>query len=194
MASTTEMALSVEDRISTTSLSFQRGILKSLVFFILAFSSLSLVAAAPTDPGLQGRSPSTQFSWGPEYIGDLRLSLTKPHIGAAGPKFPLASHINFNIDKKASQNSWGPVLNLTIVGYKPPKKICLYVYEAIAKKVVFDECFDDLPTAALKCANAIRSFVSDLLREADFFAAILMIAALVAALIVAIPALVFVVA
>lgn len=188
------MALSVEDRISTTSLSFQRGILKSLVFFILAFSSLSLVAAAPTDPGLQGRSPSTQFSWGPEYIGDLRLSLTKPHIGAAGPKFPLASHINFNIDKKASQNSWGPVLNLTIVGYKPPKKICLYVYEAIAKKVVFDECFDDLPTAALKCANAIRSFVSDLLREADFFAAILMIAALVAALIVAIPALVFVVA
>jgi hypothetical protein len=51
--STTEMGSFTEDCTSTTGLSFlkrQGGGLKLLIFSILAFSCLSLVVAAPTDP------------------------------------------------------------------------------------------------------------------------------------------------
>lgn len=177
------MGFSVEGRITTTSLSFQGSILRSLIFFVLAFTCFLSVAGAPTatDQELQERD-SAGLAWGPIEIGNLKLYLTKPHNGYAGPKFPNANHVNFHVDKKAPKNSYTEVVNMHIVKYGSSGKICLYAWDSVTKKVVFDNCFDNFATAAEKCVSAVKDFVDALLREADFLASIAIIAALVIAL------------
>ena len=61
-------------------------------------------------------------------------------------------------------------------------KFCLYVWESHSGKTVFDNCFEDFTKAIPKAVGAIKDFVSDLLHNADFFAAIIIIGALVVAL------------
>src|SRR5437762_131614 len=164
-----KMSPSAEDRISTTGLSFhkkQGRNLKLLIVFILVFSCLSLVVAAPMnsevvslpnnekrevipieqgalshshnailpeesedvlvskpDHDLQKRQAG--LAWGPVYIGNLKLYLTNPHDGYAGPKFPNANHVNFHVDKQAPRNSYTEVVNLHIVKYTSHGKFCL---------------------------------------------------------------------
>jgi hypothetical protein len=221
-----KMGSSAEHCISTTGLSFlknQRGVLKLLIFFVLTFSCLSLVVAAPTDSEVvslpndekgeaittdQGglshfhntvllgksedilvpnldldlRKREAGLAWGPVYIGNLKLYLTNPHDGYAGPKFPNANHINFHVDKQAPKNSYTAVVNLHIVKYTSDGRFCLYAWDSVTKKTVFDNCFDNIVSAIAECVDAAKNFVDDLLRAADFIAAIFIIAALVVAL------------
>jgi hypothetical protein len=177
------MGPSSEDHTSTTSISFhkrQGGILKFLIFFVLAFNCLSSVAAAPTDHDLQQRQAG--LAWGPVYIGNLKLYLTNPHDGFAGPKFPNANHVNFHVDKQAPRNSYTPVVNLHIVKYISSGKTCLYAWDSVTRTTVFDSCFDDFSSAVTECVAAVKNFVDALLKVADIVAAVAIIAALVVAL------------
>jgi hypothetical protein len=129
------------------------------------------------------------LAWGPVYIGNLKLYLTKPHNGYAGPKFLNANHVNFHVDKKAPKNSWVKVVNMHIVKYTRPGRFCLYVWDSITKKVVFDSCFNNFGTAIVEAVGAIKKFVDALLRAADFIAAVVIIAALAVALLAALTSL-----
>lgn len=62
-------------------------------------------------------SPSAGLSWGPVYVGNLKLYLTNPHVGYAGPKFPYAEHVNFRVDRKVNSWSYTPVANYHITKY-----------------------------------------------------------------------------
>ena len=45
-------------------------------------------------------------------VCNLKLSLTNPHDGYAGPTFPSANHVNFHVDKIVSPgNSYVAVVN-----------------------------------------------------------------------------------
>jgi hypothetical protein len=138
--------------------------------------------AADVD-GIEKRESAGLF-WGPKEIGNLKLYLTKPHMGWAGPKFPNANHVNFHVDKKSSRpGKWDSVVNLHIVKYTHGGKgFCLYAYDSVTKKVVFDNCFDSFGPAIAKCVSAIKDFVDTLLRNADWIASIIIIGALVVAL------------
>ena len=67
--------------------------------------------------------------------------------------------------------------------------MCLYAWDSVTDKTVFDSCFDDFSTAVVEAVNAIKNFVDALLQAADFIAAIAVIAALGAALVVALASL-----
>lgn len=69
------------------------------------------------------------LAWGPVNIRNLKLYLTKPHIGYAGPKFPKANHVNFHVDKSAPRNKWTAVVNMHIVKYKRGGSFCLYAWD-----------------------------------------------------------------
>ena len=56
------------------------------------------------------------------------------------------------------------------------------MWESHSGKTVFGSCFDDFAKAIPKAVGAIKDFVADLLHEADFFAAVIIIGALVVAL------------
>ena len=122
--------------------------------------------------------------WGPKYVGNLKLYLTNPHIGYAGPKFPNANHVNFHVDKKdpGPRGTYSEVVNMHIVKYTRGGSSCLYVWDSVTKKVVFDKCFDDFTDAIGEAVEAVREFVKDLLENADFVASVVIIGALVIAL------------
>lgn len=181
--------------------------LRLWAFLIVACSCFSFVIALPTasdetsflhkrgavlNPGndLEKRDPAG-LRWGPEYVGNLKLSLTNPHEGYAGPKFPWASHVNFHVDKKgpAPRYTYVPVVNLHIVKYTPTGKVCLYVWDSETGTTVFDSCFDDFGTAVAEGITAAKNFVDALLKAADFVAAVAIIAALGVALAAAIASL-----
>jgi hypothetical protein len=129
------------------------------------------------------------LAWGPVHIGNLKLSLTNPHVGYAGPKFPKANHVNFHVDKKAPRNKWAEVVNMHIVKYTHSGKICLYAWDSVTKKVVFDSCFDHVGTAIAEAVKAIKKFVDALLKAANFITAVVIIVALGVALAAALAAL-----
>jgi hypothetical protein len=122
---------------------------------------------------------SAELYWGPVYIGNLKLSLTNPHDGYAGPKFPNANHVNFHVDKKGAKNKYDEVVNMHIVKYHQGSNFCLYAWDSVTKKVVFDKCFDDIVPAIAACVDAIKNTVDDILKAADFIAAIAVIAVLI---------------
>src|SRR4051794_1430052 len=98
------------------------------------------------DHDLQKRQAG--LAWGPVYIGNLKLSLTNPHDGYAGPKFPYANHVNFHVDKQAPKNSYTQVVNLHMVKYTTTDgKFCFYAWDSVTGTTVFDNCFDDFSTA-----------------------------------------------
>lgn len=127
--------------------------------------------------------------WGPVYIGNLKLSLTNPHMGYAGPKFQNANHVNFHVDKKGPKNKWVEVVNMHIVKYTRGGKFCLYSWDSVTKKVVFDNCFDSFLPAIKECVEEIKNFVGTLLKNADWIASIAIIAALVVILVGALTSL-----
>ena len=126
------------------------------------------------------------LAWGPVYIGNLKLTLTNPHDGYAGPKFPNANHVNFHVDKKTPNllNRYNtPVVNLHIVKYTRGASDCLYAWDSVTGKTVYDQCSDNFSNAAASAVAAIKSFVDTLLVNADAIAAVAVIAALGVALI-----------
>ena len=129
--------------------------------------------------------------WGPVYIGNLKLSLTNPHEGYAGPKFPYANHVNFHVDKKdeGPRGTYSEVVNMHIVKYTNGDSNCLYAWDSVTKTTVFDSCFDDFSEAIEKCVSAVKDFVDTLLRNADFIASVAIIGALVVALAAALASL-----
>jgi hypothetical protein len=72
---------------------------------------------------------SAELYWGPVYVGNLKLSLTNPHNGYAGPKFPNANHVNFHVDKKGAKNKYDEVVNMHIVKYHQGGNFCLYAWD-----------------------------------------------------------------
>ena len=122
--------------------------------------------------------------WGPKYVGNLKLSMTNPHPGYAGPKFPNAEHVNFHVDKKdpGPQGTYSEVVNMHIVKYSRADSNCLYVWDSVTKEVVFDKCFDDFTGAIGEAVRAIKDTVDDLLKDADFVASVVIIGALAIAL------------
>ncbi len=199
---------------SLSSFKAQTGIIKLLSFFILAFSCLSLVDAAPTESGLTTlsdieqrdastlsphavdvdalsiRAPSAAdievskresagLYWGPTYIGNLKLTVTNPHDGYAGPKFPYANHINFHVYLKGPRADYKKELvNLHIVRYGSGARDCLYMWNSVNKQTIFDNCFDDWSNAIPEAVRAAKATVDTLLRNADAIAAVAIIAAL----------------
>jgi hypothetical protein len=134
------------------------------------------------DHDLQKRVNVAGLWWGPVYIGNLKLYLTNPHSGYAGPKFPNANHVNFHVDKQARTHSFTSVVNLHIVKPTSHEKFCLYAWDSVTSKTVFDNCFHDWGIAITECIIAVKNFVDALLQAADFTAAVVVIAALVVAL------------
>ena len=120
--------------------------------------------------------------WGPIYIGNLKLYLTNSHSGYAGPKFPNAAHVNFHVDKQAAKGKYTAVVNMHIVKYTKAGKFCLYAWDSVTKKTVFDKCFDGVVPAISACVSAIKNTVDEIIKAANFIAAIAIIAALVFAL------------
>jgi hypothetical protein len=120
--------------------------------------------------------------WGPVYIGNLKLYLTNSHSGYAGPKFPNAAHVNFHVDKEAAKGKYTAVVNMHIVKYSKAGKFCLYAWDSVTKKTVFDKCFDGVVPAISACVSAIKNTVDEIIKAANFIAAIAIIAALVFAL------------
>ncbi|RFU35638.1 hypothetical protein B7463_g733, partial [Scytalidium lignicola] len=153
---------------------------------VLSQRDITSILTPSSDKELHERE-SAGLYWGPKYLGNLKLYITHPHMGYAGPKFPKANHINVHVDKKGAKNKYKEVVNLHVVKYKSGAgKQCLYIWDSVTSKVVFDKCFDDFEGAIAEGVSAIKSFVEDLLKAANFFAAIVIIALLVVALTAAI--------
>lgn len=166
--------------------------------------ALSLsIAQRASDALLTLRTPSSQelqarqrdgvgLMWGPIPVGNLQLSMTNPHEGPCGPKFPsdTTPHVNFHVDKKGPRLKYVPVVNLHIVKYSSTKgKTCLYAWDSVTKKLVFDNCFDNWAEAIPALADAAKNFVDALLKAADFFAAVAILAVLVIVITTAVEAL-----
>ncbi|KAL6716509.1 hypothetical protein ACLMJK_006076 [Lecanora helva] len=154
--------------------------------------------SVPASTSDQNSLPKRQagLAWGPIYIGNLKLSLTNPHMGYAGPKFPNANHVNFHVDKEdpGPRKTYSEVVNMHIVKYtrgggEGGSSSCLYAWDSVTKTTVFDECTDDFAEAIEKCVEAVKGFVDTLLRNADFVASVAIIAALVVALAAALASL-----
>ena len=182
-------------------LSKQAGYLRLLMLFFLAFNCFSFVAAAPTNSEVAGSpealekrglttAPDTYFLykrsaglfWGPHEVGNLKLYIVNPEYGYCGPRFPNAPHINVHVDKKAPRNSWKPVLNLHVVKYTRQRKQCLYAWDSVHDKIVFDNCFDNFGDAIKGAVGAAKDVVERLLENANWIAKIIILAALAAAL------------
>jgi hypothetical protein len=207
------MGHSATNHLSSTSFAIlkrQMGFLKLLIFAILVFSCFSSIVAAPLDsdavsvphakkdptPDISTveverlvQTRSAGLAWGPIPIGNLKLSLTNPHIGYAGPKFPSANHVNFHVDRKAPKNTYKPVVNLHMVKYSRAKQQCLYAWDSVTGKVVFDSCFDNFGEAIKEGVKAAKGFVEELLKAANWLASFVIIAALVIALGIALTSL-----
>jgi hypothetical protein len=139
-------------------------------------------------PALLRRSAG--LLWGPETWFNFKLYITNPHPGYAGPKCTNCNHINVHIDKSVPPpKDWQPVLNAHVTHYNQDGKSCLYVWDSVSKKQLFDDCFDDFASAAGEAISAIKSVVDSVLDNASFIAKIAILAAIVIALGSAIAAL-----
>lgn len=95
--------------------------------------------------------------FGPIKIGNLKLSITNPHVGYAGPKVGRTDHINYHIDVLAGYR-YKLAANYHIAAYPRGEKWCAYVWESVSRRVVFDGCSDNWSRAARGAMSAIRSF------------------------------------
>ncbi|KAL8893761.1 MAG: hypothetical protein Q9192_004953 [Flavoplaca navasiana] len=128
------------------------------------------------------------LAWGPVTVANLKLYLTNPHIGYAGPKFPSAEHVNFLVDRADAgpRGTYSSVVNMHIVKYGPAGDDdgsgCIYAWDSVAKKVVFDECVDQYLAVMRKCVQAVKDFVDALVKNANFVVRATMTVALAALL------------
>ncbi|KAI4266976.1 MAG: hypothetical protein LQ337_008585 [Flavoplaca oasis] len=128
------------------------------------------------------------LAWGPVTVANLKLYLTNPHIGYAGPKFPSAEHVNFHIDRADAgpRGTYSSVVNMHIVKYglagNEDGSGCIYAWDSVTKKVVFDECADEYLAVMRKCVQAVKDFVDALVKNANFVVRATMTVALAALL------------
>ena len=114
------------------------------------------------------------LAWGPVTVANLKLYLTNPHIGYAGPKFPSAEHVNFHVDRAdgGPRGTYSSVVNMHIVRHGPAGddgvSECLYAWDSVTKKVVFDECAEEYLAVMRKCVQAVKDFVDALVKNANF--------------------------
>lgn len=105
---------------------------------------------------------SAGLLWGPFYVGNLRLYMTNPHWGYAGPKVGNANHVNFLVDKRQG-HAFVHVANYPITKYRRGESVCAYVWESHTRTTVFDSCTDDWTNTAQQAADAIYNFTRTLL-------------------------------
>ena len=110
---------------------------------------------------------SSGLLWGPFYVGNLKLYMTNPHWGYAGPKVGYANHINFHVDKRQGY-AYAPVANYHITKYPRGGSVCAYVWESHTDTTVFDSCTDDWTNTARQAADAIYSFTRTLLDHGNW--------------------------
>ncbi|HEY3364934.1 MAG TPA: hypothetical protein VGK74_07785 [Symbiobacteriaceae bacterium] len=146
---------------------FISGIL-IVTLFVVAATSESFAASA----GLY---------WGPVTVGNLKLYLTNPHVGYAGPKVGTVNHTNFHVDKQSAP-VFVPVANFHITKYQRGSTSCLYVWESESSKVVFDKCTGNWKDVAGQAIQAMKDFTKTLLRNADWLAYLIIVGVLTVAL------------
>ncbi|KAJ9657493.1 hypothetical protein H2198_004254 [Neophaeococcomyces mojaviensis] len=158
---------------------------------ILIFTSihLSYATALPntlSDLAKKSPSGSAGLRWGPYEVGPLKLYITNPHTGYAGPKFNNAPHINVHVDRKAERNQYKEVVNLHVVKYTRAGKHCLYMWDSKSGKTIFDKCFDNFEDAAKEGVETAKEVVDAVMEGVGFLAKIAATVALGIALIAAI--------
>lgn len=107
------------------------------------------------------------LAWGPVEAGPLKLYMTNPHLGFAGPKFPNVPHVNFHVDRKTLRG-WAPSANFHIVRYALPGEVCFYVWESQRDRVVIDQCFPNFSSGARAVVEATYDFVQALAVRIDW--------------------------
>jgi len=156
---------------------------------ILFFTFFHLIHASALPNSLFGlkRSPSGSagLRWGPYEVGPLKLYITNPHTGYAGPKFGVAPHINVHVDRKAERNKYKEVVNLHVVKYTKGGKQCLYMWDSKSGKTVFDKCFDNYKDAAKDAVKTAKEVVDAVMEGVGFVAKIAAMVALGVALLAA---------
>ena len=113
--------------------------------------------------------------WGPVYVGNLKLYLTNPHFGFAGPKVGDTMHVNFRVDRKITLQSvpsqpmepeergFTKLANFHISKYiSSSSKICVYVWESRRKYTVVDYCNDSWQSAAQTSVNIMNAYIEAL--------------------------------
>lgn len=90
------------------------------------------------------------------------LSVTNPHQGWCGPKFPSPDtwHVNFHVDKyngSLRRPFTDAVANFHVHQYSQGTQQYFYVYESESKQSVFDNCFGDVDTARRQVVNAMKN-------------------------------------
>ncbi|KAL8819065.1 MAG: hypothetical protein Q9223_002424 [Gallowayella weberi] len=167
----------------------------SLLLIVFTFlATFTPTLSAPADARKYSLSTrQAGLAWGPISAGNLKLYLTNPHTGYAGPKFPSAEHVNFHVDKKDTgpRGTYSEVVNMHIVKYSTAGSddSCLYAWDSVTKKTVFDECLDsdEFQQIIQKGVQAIKGFVDTLLRNANFLASVAVGIALAVALTAVLP-------
>lgn len=127
---------------------------------------VSLQTALSDDEAIEPQSAG--LAWGPVTVGNIKLSITNPHTGYV-PGLGNAEHINFHADNVKTKK---PILNYHIVKYTSGTSTCLYVYDSVSKKVVFNNCFKSWTDAVGAVVESVKSAVSAVLSEADWLATI----------------------
>lgn len=132
----------------------------TLILFSIA-AQFALGKAIPVDAvDLSERSPSGSagLRWGPYYVGALKLYITNPHTGYAGPKFNTAPHINVHVDRKVGR-VYKEVVNLHVVKYTRARRQCLYIWDSKSRKTILDKCFDSFKDAAKEAVETVKDVV-----------------------------------
>lgn len=117
---------------------------------LLIVALLSLPFAPPAEAG-------AGVLFGPITVGNLKIAITNPHIGHAGPKVGRTLHINYLMWMKAG-SGFRTVANYHISAYARPNKLCVYVWESKSDSTIYDSCSDDFNRAARQAMEAIRRF------------------------------------
>jgi len=117
--------------------------------------------------------------WGPVYVGNLKLYLTNPHFGYAGPKVGNTLHVNFHVDRKITLQSvpsqpiepceiepdergFQALANFHISKYISNSKVCAYVWESRRNYTVVDYCNDNWLNAAQTSVNIMNAYIEAL--------------------------------
>jgi hypothetical protein len=127
---------------------------------------------------------SAGFFWGPVEVGNLKFSVLNPHAHPIRPKFPQPiEHFNVHVDRLDPPKA---LVNLQVVPYREEgtDRPCIYIFNDLTKKALFDSCFDDPGAAVEEAAKAVKNIVTVILDNANFIASVVVIAALVAALMI----------
>jgi hypothetical protein len=142
-------------------------------------------------PDLDGfakrQSQSAGLYFGPVGVGNLQVYLTKPHTGSVGNDARFGTnawHVNFHVDRQKNPpaEGWKPLYNLHIHLYTQDGRKCLWVWDGVAKKKVYDNCTGNWGSAIKEAIAASKDVVQKILKAANFLAAVAVLAAVTVAL------------